>query len=76
MVIVFARFLFRQRREPRPFVRGKFGSRQNLVQHRQLGSVRFHASDQLVLDFFLDHLQPLLSSRGADLKTVDLLPVV
>jgi hypothetical protein len=42
-------------------------TRARLMQHRQLGSVRFHRSDQLVLDFCLDHLQPLLGSRGAAL---------
>jgi hypothetical protein len=41
------------------------------MQHRQLGSVSFHRSDQLVLDFFLDHFQPMLGSRGAALKTFD-----
>src|SRR5512132_2039786 len=38
----------------------------------QLRSIGFHWSDQLDLDFFLDHLQPLFSSRGAALNTFDL----
>src|SRR5260370_544221 len=46
-------------------------TRSKLIQCWQFRSIGLHWSNQLDLDFILDHLQPLLGSRGAALKTFD-----
>jgi hypothetical protein len=46
-------------------------TRAKLMQCWRFRSIGFHWSDQLDLDFILDHLQPLFGSRGAALNMFD-----
>lgn len=41
----------------------------SLVHYRQLGPVRFHRSDQLVLNLLLDCFEPPFGASGAILET-------